>query len=168
MISVQFQGKPFKITVIKVDAQTTNAEETEVEQFFDDLQDLLELTPKRCPFYHRGLECKRRKSKDPWSNRQVWSWSTKWSRAKADRVLPRERTGHSKHLLPTTQETTLHMDITSRSIPKSDWLYSLQPKMESFIQSAKQDWELVVAQIMNSLLQNLDLNWRKYRKPLGH
>ena len=38
---------------------------------------------KRCPFHYRGLECKSRKSRDTWSNRQVWSWSTKWSRAKA-------------------------------------------------------------------------------------
>ena len=53
-----------------------------------------------------------------------------WSRAKANRVLPREHTGHSKHPLPTTQEKTLHMDITRWSTPKSDGLYSLQPKME--------------------------------------
>ena len=46
------------------------------------------------------------------------------------RVLPRERTGHSKHPLPTTREKTLHKDITRWSIPKSDLLYSLQPKME--------------------------------------
>jgi len=46
------------------------------------------------------------------------------------RVLPRERTGHSKYPLPTTQGKTLHMDITRWSTPKSDWLYSLQPKME--------------------------------------
>ena len=52
------------------------------------------------------------------------------SRAKANRVLPRERTGHSKHPLPTTQEKTLHMDITRWSTPKSNWLYSLQPNME--------------------------------------
>ena len=45
-------------------------------------------------------------------------------------VLPRERTDHSKHPLPTTQETTLHKDITRCSVPKSDWLYSLQPKMQ--------------------------------------
>ena len=53
-----------------------------------------------------------------------------WSRAKANRVLPRECTGHSKHPLPTTQEKTLHMDITRWSTPKSDWLCSLQPEME--------------------------------------
>ena len=62
--------------------------------------------------HHRGLECRSRKSRNTWSNRQVWSWSTEWSRAKASWVLPREHTGHSKHPLPTTQEMTLHMDIT--------------------------------------------------------
>ena len=47
MISVHFQGKPFNITVIEVFAPTTNAEEAEVERFYEDLQDLLELTPKK-------------------------------------------------------------------------------------------------------------------------
>ena len=47
------------------------------------------------------------------------------------RILPRERTGHSKHPLMSTLEMTLHMDITKWSIVKSDWLYSLQSKMES-------------------------------------
>ena len=46
-----------------------------------------------------------------------------WSRAKANRVLPRQHTGHSKHPLPTTQEMTLYMDVTRKSILKSDWLY---------------------------------------------
>ena len=68
--------------------------------------------------------------RNTWSNRQIWPWSTEWSRAKANRVLPRQCTGHSKHPLPTTQEKTLHMDITRWSTPKSDWSYSLQPKME--------------------------------------
>ena len=52
MISVCFQGKPFNITVIQVYAPTSNAEEAEVERFYEKLQDLLELTPKkRCPFH---------------------------------------------------------------------------------------------------------------------
>ena len=46
MISVRFQGKPFNITVIKVYAPTSNAEEAEVERFYEDLQDILELIPK--------------------------------------------------------------------------------------------------------------------------
>ena len=87
-------------------------------------------TQKSSHFHHRGLECKNRMSRNTWSDRQIWPWSTKWSRAKSNRVLPREHTGHSKHPLPTTQEKTLHMDITRWSIPKSDWLYSLQPEME--------------------------------------
>ena len=100
MISVRFQGKPFNITVILIYAPTSNAEEAEVEQFYDGLQELLELTSKKiCPFHYRGLECKSRKSR---SNRQIWPWSTKLSRAKANRVLPRECSGHSKHPLPTT------------------------------------------------------------------
>ena len=47
MITIPYEGKPFNITVIQVDAPTTNAEEVEVEQFYDDLQDLLELTPEK-------------------------------------------------------------------------------------------------------------------------
>ena len=47
MISVRFQGKPFNITVIQVCAPTSNTEEAEVEQLYEDLQDLLELTPKK-------------------------------------------------------------------------------------------------------------------------
>ena len=58
------------------------------------------------------------------------AWNTEWSRAKANRVLPRKCTDHSKHRLPTTQQKTLHMDITRWSTAKSDWLFSLQPKME--------------------------------------
>ena len=58
MVSVHFQGKPFTITVIQIYAPTTNAEEPEVEWFYDDLQDLLELTPKNPVLHHRGLECK--------------------------------------------------------------------------------------------------------------
>ena len=71
--TVRFQGKPFTITVIQVYAPTSNAKEAEVEWFYEDLQDLLELTPKkRCPFHYRGLECKSRKSRNTWSNRQIW------------------------------------------------------------------------------------------------
>ena len=76
MILVCFQGKPLNITVIQVYAPTSNAEETEVEWFYEDLEDLLELTPKKMSFSVEGMECKNRKSRDTWSNRQVWPWST--------------------------------------------------------------------------------------------
>ena len=143
---VRFQGKPFNITIIQVYAPITNAEEDEIEWFYEDLlekamaphsstlawkipwmeepgglpsmgsyrvghnwSDLAAAAAawrftrpyktntkkkkKRCPFHHRGLECKNRKLRDTWSNRQVWPWSTEWSRAKTNRVLPREHTG---------------------------------------------------------------------------
>ena len=75
MISVHFQGKPLSITVIQVYAMTSSAEEAEVELFYEDLQDLLELTPRE-DVHHRGLECKNRKLRNTWSNRKIWPWST--------------------------------------------------------------------------------------------
>ena len=82
MISVHFKGKPFNITVIQVCATTTDAKEAEVDQLYEDLKHLLELTPKKkkkkgCSFHHRGQKYKSRKSKDSQNNRQVCPWSTK-------------------------------------------------------------------------------------------
>ena len=82
--------------------------------------------------------------------------------------MPREHTGHSKHHLSTTKEKTLHMDNTRWSIPKSDLLYSLKPKMEKLIQSAKtrpgadcgSDHELLIAEFR--------LKLKKVEKPLDH
>ena len=71
MISVCFQGKPFNITVIQVYAPTSNAEEAEVEQFYEDLQDLLELTPEKDVLFIIGDW-----NANTWSNRQIWPWST--------------------------------------------------------------------------------------------
>ena len=143
---VCFQGKPFNITVIQVYAPANNGEEAETERFYEDIQDLLELTPKKD---YRGLECKSRKSGDTWSKRQIWPWSREWSRAKVNRVLPREHTGHSKHPLPTTQEKTLHMVITRWSL---DYILFSQ-RWRSSVQSAKtrpgadcgSDHELLIA-----------------------
>ena len=88
------------------------------------------------PFHFKGLECKSRKSRHTWSNRQIRPWSTKQSRSKANRVLPRACTGHSKHPLPTTQETILHMDITRWSTGKSDYVLCSK-RWRSSIQSVK-------------------------------
>ena len=145
MISVHFLGKPFNMMVIEAYVPTSNAGEAEVEWFYEDLQDLLELTPpKRCPFHYRGLKCISRKSRDTWSNRQVWSWSTKWSSAKANGVLPREGTGHSKHPLPTTQEKTLHMDISRWSTLIRLIIFFAAKDEEALHSQHKQDWELTV------------------------
>ena len=74
MISVHFQGKPFNITVIQVYALTSNAEEA--ERFYEDLQDLLELTPKKDILFIIGdWNAKSRKSRNTWSNGQIWPWN---------------------------------------------------------------------------------------------
>ena len=77
MISVRFQGKPFNITMIQAYAPTSNTEEAEVEWFYEDLQDLLELTPKRDILFIIGDWNAKVGSQDTWSNRQVWPWRTK-------------------------------------------------------------------------------------------
>ena len=71
MISVRLQGKPFNITVIQVYTPTSNAEET--ERFYEDLQDLLELTPKKDVLFIIGDW--NAKSRNTWSNRQIWPWN---------------------------------------------------------------------------------------------
>ena len=117
---VCFQDKPFNITVIQVYAPTSNAKEAEVEWFYEDLQDLLELTPKKDVLFIIGdWNAKVGKSRNTCSNRQIWPWCT-ISRAKANRAFPRECTGHRKHALPDTQEKTIHIGITRWPLPKSD------------------------------------------------
>ena len=162
LISVCLQGKPFNIMVIQVSALTSNVEEAKVEWFCEDLLDDLEITtPKTWPFYYRGLGCKTRKSRNTGSNRQIWPWSTEWSRAKANRVLPREHTGHSKHPLPKIQEKTLQMDITRWSTTKSDWLYSLQLKMEKLYTVSTNKTRSWLWHSHELLIETFFLNWRK-------
>ena len=121
MISVPFQGKPFSIMVIQVYAPTNNAEETEVERFHEDLQDLLELTPKKdVLFIIRGWNAKVGSQETPGVTGKFGLGIRNEAGQKTNRVLPRKCTGHSKHPLPTTQEKTLHMDITRWSTPKPD------------------------------------------------
>ena len=75
MISVRFQGKPFSITVTQVYAPTSNAEEAEAERFYEDLQDLLELTLKKDVLFIIGDQKRSTKSRDTWSKRQIWPWN---------------------------------------------------------------------------------------------
>ena len=78
MISVHFQGKSFSITAIQVYAPTSNAEEAEVERFYEDLQELLELTPKKDVLFIIGdWNAKAGSQEISQSNRQVWPLSTK-------------------------------------------------------------------------------------------
>ena len=116
MISVHFQGKPFNITVIQAYAPTSNAEEAEVQRFYEDLQNLLELTPKTDVLFIIG----------DW-NAKVGSQETPGVTGKFGLGMQNEQgqrlieicQENSKHPLSTTQEKTVHMDITTWSTPKS-------------------------------------------------
>ena len=77
----------------------------------------------------------------------------------ANRVLPREHTGHSKHPLPTTQKMALHMDITQLANTEITLIiFFAAEDGEALYSQQKQDWEWTVALKMNSLLHNSDLN----------
>ena len=126
MISVCFQGKPFNITVIQVYAPTTNAEEAEVERFYEDL---LELTPQIDVLFIIGdWNEKKKRKKEKVGSQETSGLSGKLGlevqNEAGQRIIEfcqeNECISHSKHPLPTTQEKTLHMDIKRWSTPKSD------------------------------------------------
>ena len=107
MISVRFQGKPFNITVIQVYAPTSNTEEAEVERFYEDLRDLLELTPKKYVLFIIGDWNAKVDSQEICPTGKL-GLGVKNEAGQRLTVLPRGCTGHSKHPLPTTQEKTTH------------------------------------------------------------
>ena len=160
MISVHYQGKPF--TVIQVYAPTSNAEEAGVERFSEDLQDLLELTPQNDVLFIIGdWNAKVGRQEIPGVIGQFSLGVQSEAGQRLTEFCQENTTGHGKHRLPIIQETTLHMDVTRWSTPKSDWLYSLQPKMEKLYTVSKNKTGSWLAQIMNSLWPNSDLNCRK-------
>jgi len=159
MISLRFQGKTFNITVIQVYAQTSNAEEAEVECFYEELQDLLELTPKKDILFIIG----------DW-NAKVGSQETPGETGKFGLRIQNEV---GKRLIEFYQDNALVIANTLFQQHKRrlytwtspddqhrnqiDYILSSQ-RWTSSLQSTKQDRELTVAQIMNSLLTNSDLN----------
>ena len=132
-----FPRQPFNITVIQVYALISNAEEADVERFYEDLQEFPELTAEKDVFFIIG-DC----------NAKVGSQETPGVTGKFGLGV-QNKAGQSltefcqenalviANTLPTTQEKTLHMDITRWSTLKSDWLYSLQPKMEKLYTVSK-------------------------------
>ena len=151
MISVHFQGKPFNITVIQVYAPTSNTEETEVERFYEDLQDLLELTHKKDVLFILG----------DW-NAKVESQETPGVKGKFDLGVPNEA---GRSLIEFCQENTLVIantreDSTHRhhQMVNTKIRFFAAKDGEALYSQQKQDQELTVAQTMNSLLPNSDLN----------
>ena len=154
MISVRFQGKPFNITVIQVYAPTSNAEEAEVEQFHEDLQDLLELTPKK-DFIIGDWKA------------EVRSQETPGVTGKFGLGVQNEA---GQRLIEFCQENTLVIAPSSNSIREDSThghhqmvnteirliIFLAAKDGEALYSQQKQDQELTVAQIMNSLLPNSD------------
>ena len=157
MCIIRFQGKPFNFTVIQVYAPTSNAEEA--EQFYEDLQDLLELTPKKDVLFMIG----------DW-NAKVGSQETPGVTGKFGLGIQNEA---GQRLIEFCQENALVIANTLFQQHKKrlytwtspdgqhrnqiDYILCSQ-RWRSSIQSAKQDRELTVAQIMSSLLSNSDSN----------
>ena len=103
MISVRFEGNPFNIRVIQVYAPTSNAEEADVEWFYEDLQDLLELTSKKDVIFIIGnWNAKIRSQEITGVTGKFRLGVQNEAGQRLIRVLPREHTSHSKHSLPTT------------------------------------------------------------------
>ena len=162
MISVRFQGKPFNITVIQVYATISNAEEAEVERFYEDPHDLLELTPQKDVLFIIGN-----------LNTKVGSQETPGATGKFGLGLQNEA---GQRLIELCQENTLVIANTLFQQHKrrlSMWtspdgqhrnqiiIFFAAKDEKALYSQQKQDCELSVVQIMNSLLQNSDLNCRK-------
>ena len=155
--------------VIQVYAPTSNAEEAEVERFYEDLQDLLELTPKKDFLFIIG------------------NWNAKVGSQEVPGVTSKFGLGGQNEagqmLIEFCQENALVIakpssnNTTEDSTHGHHQMVNTEIKLiiffaakdgEALYSQLKQDWELTVAQIMNSLLPTSDLNWRKYGKPLDH
>ena len=159
MILVHFQGKPFNIAVVQVYALTSNAEEAEVEWFYEDFQGLLEITPQKDVLFIIG----------DW-NAKVESQETPGVTEKFGLGVQNEA---GQRLIEFCQENALVIANTLFQQHKRrlytwtspdgqhqnqiDYILCCQ-RWRSSTPAAKQDWERTMAQIMNSLLQNSDLN----------
>ena len=159
MISVHFQGKPFNITVIQVYARTGNTEEVEVQRFYEDPQDLLELTHKKdVLFIIEDWNAKAGSQETPGVTGKfgLGIWNEVGQRRIEfcqENVLIITNTlfqQHKRKLYTWTSPDGQHRNQT-------DYILCSQ-RYRSSIQSTKQDQELTVAQILNSLLPNSDLN----------
>ena len=156
MTSVCFQGKPFKITVIQVYVPTSDAEETEAEWFYEDLQDLLEQTPKKMSFSLQGTGMQKQELKKyleylaleyrmkQGKGQQSFAKRTHWSQQTPCSNNTREDSIRGHHQMVNTKIRLIILFVAK----DGEALYSQQ----------KQDQELTVAQTMNSLLPNSDLN----------
>ena len=161
MISVRFQGKPFNISVIPVYALTRNAEEAEVEWFYKDLQDLLELPPKIDVLFTIGDWNAKMESQE------IPGVTGKFGLGVQNKAGQRI-TNFFQRSTPVTANTLVQHKRRLYTWTSPDGQYWNQvdyipcsQRWRSSIQSAKRRQELAVAQIMNFLFPNSDFSWRK-------
>ena len=161
MISVRFQGEPFNITVIQVYAPTNNAEETYVERFYEDLQDLLELTPRKDVLFIIGdWNAKVGSQETPGVTgkfglrvqNKAGQRLTEFCRENAQVIASALFQQQKRRLYTWTSPDGQHQNEIRLII------FSVAKDGEALYSQQKQDRELTVAQIMNSLLPNSDLN----------
>ena len=153
MISVRFQGKPFKsmpqsVTLKKLKLNVS----MKTYKTFQNTQ-------KRCLFHYRELECKSTKSRNTWSNRQIWN--TEWSRTKANSFAKRMHWSQQTPSSNNTREHSTHGHHQMVNTKIRLIIFFAAKDGEALYSQQKQEQELTVAQIMNSLLPNSDFSWRK-------
>ena len=103
-------------------------------------------------------------SRNTWSDRQIWPWGTEWSRVKANRVLPRERTGHSKHPLPTTQRRLYTWTSPDGQHQNQIYYILCSQRRGSSIQSAKTRLGDDYGSNHELLIAKLIFKWKKVGK----
>ena len=160
--SLCFQGKPFNIVVFQIYTLTSNAEEADIEWFYEDLQDLLELTPKQDVLF------------------VIWDWNAKVGSQETPGVTGKFGLGvqneAGQSLIEFFQENALVIANSSSNNTREDTTHGCNQMAntkirliiffaakdgEALYSQQKQDQGQTVAQIMNFLLPNLDFNWRK-------
>ena len=125
-------------------------------------------TDERYSFHHRGLECKSRKLRDTWNNRQIWPWSTEWSRAKATSFAKRTHWSQQTPSSKKTEDDSTHGHHQMATPEIRLIIFFVAKDGEALYSQQKQDWEQAVAQIMNFLSQISDWNLRKWGTLLDH
>jgi len=159
MISVHFQGKLFSITVIQVYALTSNGEEAEVERFYEVLQDLLELTPKRDVLFNIGDGNAKVGSQEIPEVTGTFGLGVQNEAGQRltefcqENALVVVNTLFQQHKRNSTHGHHQMVNTEIRLI-----IFFAAKDGEAIYSEQKQDRELIVAQIMNSLLPNSDLN----------
>ena len=127
-----------------------------------------------CPFHYRGLECKGRKSRNTWSNRQIWLWNMEWSRAKANRVLPKNALviantlfqQHKRRFYSWTSPDSQYQNQIDYILCSQKWRSSIQSAKTRPGADCGSDHELLTAKLQLQL-KKVGKTTRKFRYDLN-